>query len=88
VQQLAHTASNGAIVRAGDLYASGTISGSAPGTEGSLIELTQNGKRPLTLSGQPRTFLRDGDRVVLRGRAGDVALGEVSGQILAARHWE
>jgi fumarylacetoacetase len=84
-QQLAHAASGGAVVRAGDLYASGTISGSAPGTEGSLIELTHNGERPLTIDGQPRTFLEDGDWVVLRGRAGDVALGEVSGQILPPR---
>jgi fumarylacetoacetase len=88
VQQLTHTASGGAVVRAGDLYASGTISGSAPGTEGSLIELTQNGERPLALGGQPRTFLQDGDRVVLRGRAGDVALGEVSGQIVQPRNAE
>ena len=84
VQLLAHAASNGAIVRAGDLYASGTISGSEPGTEGSLIELTRNGERPLTIGGQPRIFLVDGDRVVLRGRAGDVALGEVDGEILPA----
>jgi fumarylacetoacetase len=86
VQQLAHTASNGAIVRAGDLYASGTISGSAPGTQGSLIELTDNGERPLTIGGQPRAFLEDGDRVVLRGRAGDVALGEVSGRIVPSHN--
>jgi fumarylacetoacetase len=84
-QQLVHAASNGAVIRAGDLFASGTISGEAAGTEGSLIELTRNGERPLSISGRPRTFLEDGDRVVLRGRAGDVALGEVSGEIVAAR---
>jgi fumarylacetoacetase len=81
-QQLAHAASNGAVVRPGDLYASGTISGAAPGSEGSLIELTHNGERPLAVAGEQRTFLLDGDRVVLRGRAGDVALGEVAGQIV------
>jgi fumarylacetoacetase len=80
-QQLTHAASNGAVIQAGDLFASGTISGDRPGSEGSLIELTQNGERPLSISGQHRTFLADGDRVVLRGRAGDVALGEVTGEI-------
>jgi fumarylacetoacetase len=84
VQQLAHAASNGAVVRPGDLYASGTISGPVSGSEGSLIELTRNGERPLAVAGAERTFLLDGDRVVLRGRAGDVALGEVAGEITPA----
>jgi fumarylacetoacetase len=87
-QQLAHVASNGAIVRPGDLYASGTISGSHNGTQGSLIELTWNGERPLQLNGAARTFLEDGDTVTISGRTGAeaggerVALGQVSGQIL------
>jgi fumarylacetoacetase len=84
VQQLTHVASNGAVVRPGDLYASGAISGAVSGSEGSLIELTRNGDRPLTIVGEDRTFLLDGDRVVLRGKAGDVALGEVAGQVVAA----
>ncbi|MCW3049765.1 MAG: fahA [Solirubrobacterales bacterium] len=84
VQQLTHAASNGALVRPGDLYASGTISGPVSGSEGSLIELTHNGDRPLTIAGEERTFLLDGDRVVLRGTAGDVALGEVAGRVVAA----
>ncbi len=84
VQQLTHAASNGAVVRPGDLYASGTISGAAPGSEGSLIELTSNGARPLTVGDAPRTFLLDGDRVVLRGRAGGLTLGEVAGEVLPA----
>jgi fumarylacetoacetase len=84
-QQLAHATVNGASVRTGDLFASGTISGPDQGSEGSLIELTWNGTRPLTLSdGSTRTFLEDGDEVVLRGRAGDVELGEVRGTILPA----
>jgi fumarylacetoacetase len=83
VQQLTHAASNGAVVRPGDLYASGTISGGVSGSEGSLIELTHNGDRPLIVAGEDRTFLLDGDRVVLRGTAGDVALGDVAGQIIA-----
>ena len=68
-QQLAHATVNGATVRPGDLFASGTISGFEPGTEGSLLE-----------SG--RGFLADGDTVVLRGRAGSVTLGEVRGTIV------
>jgi len=69
-QQLAHATVNGTNVRPGDLYASGTISGAEPGTEGSLIELGQG-------------FLQDGDTVVLRGRAGDtVSLGDVAGTIV------
>jgi fumarylacetoacetase len=69
-QQLAHATVNGASVRPGDLFASGTISGFEPGTEGSLLE-----------SG--RGFLTDGDTVVLRGRAGSIVLGEVRGTIAA-----
>ncbi|HLY94100.1 MAG TPA: fumarylacetoacetate hydrolase family protein [Gaiellaceae bacterium] len=70
-QQLAHATSNGATVRTGDLMATGTISGSAPGSEGSLIELTGNER-----------FLADGDEVVLRARGGDVELGEVRGRVV------
>jgi fumarylacetoacetase len=67
-QQLAHATINGAVTRPGDLYASGTISGSAPGTQGSLIELTWNGERPLNLpDGETRSFLEDGDEITLRG---------------------
>ena len=85
-QQLAHATVNGASIRTGDLFASGTISGPDPGSEGSLIELTANGVRPLDLGdGSTRTFLEDGDEVVLRGRAGDVELGEVRGTVLPAR---
>ena len=78
-QQLAHATSNGASIRTGDLMASGTISGSERGSEGSLIELSWNGQEPLELGdGTERTFLEDGDEVVLRGEP----LGEVRGRIL------
>jgi fumarylacetoacetase len=84
-QQLAHATVNGASVRTGDLMASGTISGAEHGSEGSLIELTGNGAEPLQLpDGIARTFLEDGDEVVLRGRAGAVELGEVRGRVLPA----
>jgi fumarylacetoacetase len=67
--------------------ASGTISGAERGSEGSLIELTQNGAEPVRLAnGSERTFLEDGDEVVLRGRAANgVELGEVRGSIAPAR---
>jgi fumarylacetoacetase len=85
-QQLAHATVNGASVRTGDLFASGTISGPEHGSEGSLIELTQNGAHPIRLGdGSERTFLEDGDEVVLRGRAGAIQLAEVRGTILPAR---
>ncbi len=77
---------NGASLATGDLFASGTISGAERGSEGSLIELTWNGAQPLRLGdGSTRTFLEDGDEVVLRGRAGAVELGEVRGRVLPAR---
>jgi fumarylacetoacetase len=78
-QQLAHATSNGASIRTGDLMASGTISGAERGSEGSLIELTWNGRDPLRLDdGSERTFLDDGDEVVLRSDL----LAEVSGRVL------
>ena len=86
-QQVAHLTSNGASLRTGDLLASGTISGPEPHARGSLIELTWNGAEPLRLrDGSRRTFLEDGDEVVLSGRtagAGGFELGEVKGTILA-----
>ena len=76
-QQLAHATSNGASIRTGDLMASGTISGAERGSEGSLIELTWNGAEPVRVGDGTRTFLEDGDEVVLRGEP----LGEVRGRI-------
>ena len=86
-QQLAHMTSNGSIVGAGDLFGTGTISGSEPGTYGSLIELTRRGAEPLALpGGETRGFLQNGDTVVLRALAvaGEhrVSFGEVSGTIV------
>jgi fumarylacetoacetase len=85
-QQLAHATVNGASVAAGDLFASGTISGAEHGSEGSLIELSRNGEHPVGLAdGSTRAFLEDGDEVVLRGRAGGLELAEVRGTVLPAR---
>jgi fumarylacetoacetase len=85
-QQLAHATVNGASIRTGDLFASGTISGPEHGSEGSFIELTSNGQHPIGLAdGSTRTFLEDDDEVVLRGRAGELELAEVRGRILPPR---
>ncbi|MGC1380746.1 MAG: fumarylacetoacetase [Candidatus Baltobacteraceae bacterium] len=66
-QQLAHATANGAVTRPGDLFASGTISGSTQGSQGSFIELSWNGERPIALpDGETRSFLEDGDEIVLR----------------------
>jgi fumarylacetoacetase len=87
-QQLAHVTSNGASIRPGDLFGTGTISGSDQGTQGSFIELTQRGANPLTLpNGENRSFLEDGDTVIMRGRAvrgsARIGFGEVAGTIVA-----
>jgi fumarylacetoacetase len=68
-QMLAHATVNGAELRAGDLFGTGTIS--SPGNPGCLLE-------------RDGPFLADGDEVVLRGRAGDISLGEVTGVITPA----
>jgi len=86
-QQLAHMTSNGASLRTGDLFASGTVSGPEPAQRGSLIELTWNGAQPLRLAdGSTRTFLADGDTVVLGGTAPgrdgtQIGFGTVTGTI-------
>ena len=93
-QQLAHVTHAGARIRAGDLFASGTISGSDPGSEGCLLELTRDGREPLRLDGAERTFLEDGDEVVLRGSGAPgqerpaIALAEVSGRVVPAPNGE
>ncbi|MET9250509.1 fumarylacetoacetase [Nonomuraea sp. NPDC003709] len=82
-QMLAHMTVNGASLRTGDLFASGTISGPSRGERGSFIELTWNGTDPLKLAnGETRSFLEDGDTVTIRATAGAVTLGEVSGNIV------
>lgn len=89
-QQLTHMTVNGASLRTGDLYGSGTVSGPSPEQFGSLIELTWNGQDPLELPDGKRTFLEDGDVVTMTawapGPGGTrVGLGEVTGQIAATR---
>jgi fumarylacetoacetase len=78
-QIVAHQSSNGCNLAPGDLLGSGTISGTGPGSAGSMLELTQGGKAPLTLpGGETRAFIADGDEVIQRGRCeaeGAVAIG-------------
>jgi fumarylacetoacetase len=90
-QQLAHLTSNGASLRTGDLFASGTVSGPERDMVGSLIEYSWNGEDPLKLAdGGERAFLEDGDVVTIGATApgpdgAQVGFGEVSGRIVAAR---
>jgi fumarylacetoacetase len=86
-QQLAHLTINGASLRTGDLYASGTVSGPARDQTGSLLERTWNGTEPLTLDDRSRRgFLLDGDTVTLTATAPGadgtiIALGDVTGTV-------
>ncbi|MFD6400012.1 fumarylacetoacetase [Nocardia sp. NPDC060249] len=89
-QMLAHLTANGASIRPGDLYASGTISGPEPSQRGSFIELSWGGTQPITVNEQTRTFLADGDEVTITATAPGtegrpIGLGEVGGRILRAR---
>ncbi|WP_265447606.1 fumarylacetoacetase [Flexivirga meconopsidis] len=90
-QMLAHLTVNGASLRDGDLFASGTVSGDEPGERGSLLELAWSGREPITLDdGTQRSFLEDGDVVTITATApavggGRIALGEVRGKVLPSR---
>jgi fumarylacetoacetase len=89
-QQLAHLTANGARLRTGDLYASGTVSGPERHQRGSLLELSWDGKEPIDLpDGTTRSYLLDGDRVTIGatapGPAGSViGFGVVEGEVLPA----
>ncbi|HZC36790.1 MAG TPA: fumarylacetoacetase [Chthoniobacterales bacterium] len=93
-QMVAHHTSNGCPVQPGDLVASGTISGPDKENRGCLLELTWNGTEPVRLpSGEQRTYLEDGDEVILTGycvRDGftRIGLGTCRGTILAAGEWK
>jgi fumarylacetoacetase len=88
-QQLTHHSSNGCNLQVGDLYASGTISGTTPDSLGSMLELAWRGTRPVPLAdGSERKFLQDGDTVTMRGFCEKDGLrlgfGEVTGKVLPA----
>jgi fumarylacetoacetase len=88
-QLLTHHTVNGCNLQPGDLLGSGTLSGPALNEAGSLLELTLGGRQPLTLAnGEKRTFLEDGDTLILRGHcerdgAVRIGFGEASGTVLA-----
>jgi fumarylacetoacetase len=89
-QMLAHMTVNGASARTGDLFASGTISGPEKHERGAFIELTWGGREPVTVKGEERTFLEDGDEVTISATApgangGRIGFGEVTGTIRSAR---
>ncbi len=87
-QLVAHHSSNGCDLRSGDLLGSGTQSGPGPGQGGSLLELTQGGRQPITLAGgEVRSFLHDGDTVTLRAYcardgAARIGFGDCSATVL------
>jgi fumarylacetoacetase len=88
-QMVAHHTVNGCNLRPGDVLASGTISGTEPGTFGSMIELAWQGTKPIKLaSGAERKMLQDGDTLTMRGECiGDgyrIGFGECTGKILPA----
>jgi len=89
-QLVAHHTVNGCALRSGDLFGTGTLSGSEPDQAGSLLELTAGGAQPLTLSnGEQRSFLQDGDTIILRAyceRSGArrIGFGECRGTVLPA----
>ena len=90
-QMVAHHTVNGCNLQPGDLFGSGTLSGPTLDQAAALIELTQGGKNPISLpGGESRTFLEDGDAVVLRGwcekpGAARIGFGECWGTVLPAR---
>lgn len=90
-QIVTHHASNGCNLQPGDLIGTGTLSTSEAGGFGSLLELSEGGKKPITLpNGETRTFLEDGDEVILVARcakdgAVPIGMGRCSGVVLPAR---
>lgn len=90
-QMVAHHSVNGCQLQAGDLFGSGTLSGPQAGQFGSLLEITEGGKKPIELaSGETRTFLEDGDEIILRARCrregfASIGFGECRGTVVAAR---
>jgi fumarylacetoacetase len=87
-QQLAHHTTSGCPMNTGDLLGSGTISGPERESRGSLLELSWGGKEPVAIDGGSRSFIEDGDTLVLRGRCiGDgysIGFGDCAGKVIPA----
>lgn len=88
-QQLAHHTESGCPMRVGDLLGSGTISGPTRDQTGALLEMTEGGKRPVTVNGAERTFIEDGDEIGLyahaQGQGYRIGFGPCTGTILPAK---
>ena len=86
-QMIAHSVSSGSALRTGDILATGTVSGSDEASRGCMLETTEGGSKPVTLSdGSKRGYLEDGDVVRITAVAGDgVGFGECVGQLTPAR---
>ncbi len=89
-QMVAHHSVNGCSLQPGDLFGSGTLSGASADSLGSLLEITQGGKQALELpSGETRTFLEDGDEIILKARCrrdgfASIGFGECRGRVMPA----
>ncbi|HEY1412367.1 MAG TPA: fumarylacetoacetase [Rhodopila sp.] len=89
-QMVAHHTSNGCNLQPGDLFGSGTVSGTEPGSEGCLLEMTRGGRNPVSLpNGETRSFLVDGDEVIFRATAqrdgyASIGFGECRGTVTEA----
>jgi fumarylacetoacetase len=89
-QLVTHHSCGGCNLRPGDLFGTGTISGSGEGELGSLLEISAGGRRPVVLaSGETRRFLEDGDTVIMRARChregfAGIGFGECQGTVVAA----
>jgi fumarylacetoacetase len=89
-QMVAHHTSNGCNLQPGDLFGSGTVSGTVPGSEGCLLEMTRGGRNPVSLpNGETRTYLVDGDEIIFRGTASQdgyasIGFGECRGTVATA----
>jgi fumarylacetoacetase len=92
-QMVAHHTSNGCNLQPGDLFGSGTVSGTEPGSEGCLLEMTRGGRNPLSLpNGETRTYLSDGDEIIFRATARrdgfvSIGFGECRGTVGEAPAW-
>ena len=88
-QIIAHHSSNGCNLQPGDLIGTGTLSTDSDGGLGSLLEISRGGKQPIDLSsGETRSFLEDGDEIILRAWCEDdgavrIGFGECVGRVVA-----
>jgi fumarylacetoacetase len=86
-QMVAHVASSGADLRTGDILGTGTVSGPEQGSHGCLLEMTNGGKKPVSLANGPtRVFLEDGDVIRMTGLGGEEGSGVGFGECIGELH--